>query len=72
MPSFTAASITVLSADGPKTLTVDQTKAAEIAPGWHSLGKFKFNAGDEAAVIFKAGNAKGNVHIDAVQVLAGK
>ena len=67
-----AAPVTVLSADGAKTVIVDQTKAAEIAPGWHSLGKFKFNAGDEAAVTFKTTAAKGNVHIDAVQVVPGK
>lgn len=67
-----AAPVTVLSAEGSKTFTVDQAKAAEIAPGWHSLGKFKFNAGEEAAVTFKTDGSKGNVHIDAVQVLPSK
>ena len=67
-----AAPVTVLTADGKKTLTVDQTKPAEIAPGWHSLGQFKFNAAEEAAVTFKTDGAKGNVHIDAVQVVTGK
>ena len=62
----------MLTADGKKTLTVDQTKPAEIAPGWHSLGQFKFNAAEEAAVTFKTDGAKGNVHIDAVQVVTGK
>lgn len=67
-----AAPVTVLTADGSKSFTVDQTKAGEIAPGFHSLGKFKFNAGEESAVTFRAAGAKGNVHIDAVQVLPGK
>ncbi|CAN5707034.1 FAD-dependent oxidoreductase [soil metagenome] len=67
-----AAPVSVLSAEGSKTLTVDQTKAGEIAPGFHSIGKFKFNAGEEAAVTIKAAGAKGNVHIDAVQVLPAK
>ena len=40
--------------------------------GWHSLGTYQFNAGEEAAVIFRTENAGGNVHLDAVQVLPGK
>ena len=67
-----AAPVSVLSADGEKALSIDQTKPAEIAPGFHSLGQFKFNAGEAAAVTFKTDGAKGNVHIDAVQVLPGK
>lgn len=67
-----SAPVTVLSADGPKTVTVDQTKPAGIEPGFHSLGRFKFNAGDEASVTFKTDGAKGNVHIDAVQIVPVK
>jgi len=67
-----AAPVSVLSADGTKETTVDQSKPAEIKPGFHSLGQFKFNAGEEAAITFKTDGAKGNVHIDAVQVLPGK
>ncbi len=67
-----AAPVSVLSADGSKNITVDQTKAGAIAPGFHSIGKFKFNAGEESAVTIKAAGAKGNVHIDAVQVLPVK
>jgi len=33
---------------------------------------FKLNAGEEEAATFKTDDAKGNVHIDAVQVLPGK
>lgn len=67
-----SAPVTVLSADGEKIVTVNETKPAEIDPGFHSLGKFRFNAGDEASVTFKTDGAKGNVHIDAVQVLPVK
>lgn len=66
------APVTVLSADGEKTVTVDQTKAPKDPQGAYSLGTYKFNAGEEAAVIFRTANAGGNVHLDAVQVLPAK
>jgi hypothetical protein len=46
--------------------------SAGISSGYRSLGTFKFNAGEEAAVIFKTDGAQGNVHIDAVQVVPAK
>lgn len=64
--------VTVLSADGEKTVEVDQTKAPALPQGAYSLGTFKFTAGEEAAVIFRTANAAGNVHLDAVQVLPAK
>jgi len=64
--------ITILSADGEKTITVDQSKPATGKQGAQSLGTFKFNAGEEAAVIFRTEGAKGNVHLDAVQVVPVK
>jgi hypothetical protein len=48
---------------------VDQSKPASGKQGAHSLGTFKFNAGEEAAVIFRTEGAGGNVHLDAVQIL---
>jgi hypothetical protein len=66
------APVSVLSADGEKTVTVNQTKAAPLPQGAYSLGTFKFTAGEEAAVIFRTGGAGGNVHLDAVQVLPAK
>ncbi len=66
------APVSVLSADGEKKFTVDQTKKTKLPKGAHSLGTFKFNAGEEAAVIFRTEGAGGNVHLDAVQVLPGK
>ena len=66
------APVTVLSSDGEKVVTVDQSKPANGKQGAHSLGTFTFNAGEEAAVIFRTEGAGGNVHLDAVQVLPAK
>lgn len=66
------APVSVLSADGEKTVTVNQTKPAPLPQGAYSLGTFKFTAGEESAVIFRTAGAGGNVHLDAVQVLPGK
>lgn len=66
------APVTVLSADGEKKFTIDQSKKADLPKGAHSLGTFKFNAGEEAAVIFRTEGSGGNVHLDCVQVLPGK
>jgi hypothetical protein len=63
------APITVLSADGEKVVIVDQSKPTTGKRGAQSLGKFTFKAGEEATVIFRTDGAKGNVHLDAVQVL---
>ncbi len=66
------APITLLTADGEKTLTVDQTKAPTDPQGAYTLGTYKFTAGEESAVIFRTANASGNVHLDAVQILPAK
>jgi ribulose 1,5-bisphosphate synthetase/thiazole synthase len=65
-----SAPITILTADGTKEVSIDQTQVNKAKHGLQPIGKFKFNAGDEAAVIFRTEGAKGNVHIDAVQVLS--
>jgi ribulose 1,5-bisphosphate synthetase/thiazole synthase len=67
-----AAPISVMSADGEKVITVDQTKPANGMRGAHSLGTFSFTAGEEAAVLFRTEGAGGNIHLDAVQVLPAK
>lgn len=64
-----AASVTVQSAGGEKTLTLDQTKPAQGANGFQSLGKFHFAANQKAAVLFRVAESRGIVHIDAVQVV---
>jgi hypothetical protein len=67
-----AAPIMVLSADGEKMIRVNQSKPASGLQGAQSLGTFKFNAGEEASVIFRTEGAQGNVHLDAVQVVPVK
>ncbi len=66
------APVSILSADGEKVFTVDQTKPAKGKDGAESLGVFHFAAGEESAVIFRAMGAGGNVHLDAVQILPAK
>lgn len=61
--------ITILSADGEKTVQVDQTKPASGQNGAEKLGVFTFNAGEEASVTFRTEGSNGNVHLDAVQVV---
>jgi hypothetical protein len=63
------APVSVLSAEGEKGFTLNQTKQAGSPQGAHSLGVFSFKAGEEAAVIFRTEGSGGNVHLDAVQVL---
>jgi hypothetical protein len=53
--------VSVLSADGEKTVTVNQTKAAPLPQGAYSLGTFKFTAGEESAVIFRTAGEKSPV-----------
>ncbi len=64
-----AAPVSVLSADGEKTFTLNQSKPAALPQGAHSLGTFSFTAGQEAAVIFRTEGSQGNVHLDAVQII---
>jgi len=68
----TATPVSVLGAAGEKAFKVNQTKKAELEQGFHSLGTFSFNAGEEAAVTFRTEGAKGNIHIDCVQILPAK
>ena len=64
-----AAAVTVLSADGEKTIALDQSKAPEGTKGFQSIGTFRFTAGQKAAVLYRVAGARGTVHIDAVQVV---
>ncbi|MEQ1862986.1 MAG: FAD-dependent oxidoreductase [Chthoniobacteraceae bacterium] len=62
------AQVTIESADGAKTVTLNQRKPASLPNGLVSLGTFRFEPGKPAAVTFTTGGADGNVHIDAVQI----
>jgi hypothetical protein len=61
--------LTVHSAEGARTITVNQKKPGPIANLWVSLGVFRFEAGRPGTVEVSADRVDGNVHIDAVQVL---
>lgn len=64
--------VNIQTAEGAKTVTLNQRKPAGLPDGFHSLGVYRFNAGEEASVTFSADGAGGNVHIDVVQVLPAK
>ncbi|HLX60290.1 MAG TPA: FAD-dependent oxidoreductase [Planctomycetota bacterium] len=64
--------VTVESADGSKTVTVNQRKEAPLAGGWVSLGVYRFDAGKPGAITISAEGADGIVHADAVQILNSK
>ncbi len=64
-----SAPVSIMSAEGTKEIIINETEAPGGKYGFKSLGKFKFNVGEEAAVIFRTEGAKGNVHIDAVQLI---
>jgi hypothetical protein len=64
--------VTVFSADGQKTQTVDERKAPALEHGFVSLGIFRFDAGRPGAVVVSDKGTHGHVAIDAVQVLPAK
>ncbi|MCG8603299.1 MAG: FAD-dependent oxidoreductase [Verrucomicrobiales bacterium] len=61
--------VTVVSADGEKSTSVNQQIAPPLDKGFFGLGVYQFTAGKPGEVIFSTEGADGNVHIDAVQVL---
>jgi hypothetical protein len=67
-----AAAVEVVGAERPFTTTLDQTQAPKGENGFHSLGRFKFEAGKESAVLFHSEGARGIVHIDAIQIIEAR
>jgi hypothetical protein len=61
--------VTIETAEGRKTATINQRVTAPLPNGFASLGVFRFEPGQPAAVIVGDGPADGNVHIDVVQLL---
>ncbi len=59
--------VTVNSADGEKSCTVNQKQEALISGVARSLGVFKFEAGKKGSVVVSNAGAKGIVAVDAVQ-----
>ena len=63
------APVTVHSADGDKTIRVNERVAPPLPPTFVSLGVFQFDAGKPGAVEVNCDKADGGVAIDAIQVL---
>ena len=61
--------VTIRSAAGTVTRTVNQQTPPDLPSGFISLGSFDFATGQEASVVIGSQNAGGIVHADAVQVL---
>ena len=59
--------VKVFSADGKKEITLDQRKAPSKSSSLRSLGVFKFDEKQKAAVVISNEGANGYVIIDAVQ-----
>ncbi|MDA8909115.1 FAD-dependent oxidoreductase [bacterium] len=64
--------VTVQSADGEKSFEINQTIAPPLANSFFGLGVFSFEAGTPGVVTVSNEGAKGNVHIDAVQIIPVK
>ncbi len=64
------ARVTVVSADGEKTASVDQRKEPEVDGLWHSLGHFTFAKGTNGYVEISNKGADGVVIADAAQFIA--
>lgn len=58
--------VTVFSADGEKTLTIDQTKPPDIDGQFHSLGQYKFEKDGQSFVIVDNEGTTGIVVADAI------
>ena len=64
--------IKVVSADGEKSVVVNQKVKGTLDNGFVTLGTYSFNPTTEGSVIVLTDDATGNVSIDAVQVLPVK
>jgi hypothetical protein len=64
----TNAAITIESAEGTKSLTINQRNAPPLPQGFVSCGTFQFAPGSPAVVTIGGRATDGNVHADAVQL----
>lgn len=61
--------VTVSSADGEKTVSVNQRKPPSVDKTFEPLGTFRFEAGQPAVVTISNRGADGHVIVDAVQLV---
>jgi hypothetical protein len=64
--------VTVNSADGQKTVTIDEQKEPPLEHGFVSLGVYRFEAGKAGSVVISCKGANGHVAVNAIQVLPAK
>ena len=62
--------VKVQSADGEKSFELNQQVAPPLAKGFYGLGVYKFTADKPGSVVVSTEGAKGNAHIDAVQIIS--
>ena len=65
----TNTSVTIESADGSKTVHVNQRVAGTLPNGFVSLGIYTFDAAKTGSVTISADGADGNVHANAIQLV---
>lgn len=65
----TKAPISIESAEGEKSVTINQREKAALPQGFTSVGTFQFEPGKPAAVTIGGPAADGNLHADAVQLV---
>jgi len=68
----TNAPVSIETADGTRTATLNMRQEPNLEKGFVSLGTFLFAPGKPAAVIVSTAGANGNVHADTVQLLPVK
>jgi hypothetical protein len=61
--------VTITSAEGSKTVQINQRKAPAIDRTWQSLGTYRFEPGDSGAIVVSNEGTDGHVIVDAVQLL---
>ncbi|MEW6303370.1 MAG: FAD-dependent oxidoreductase [Verrucomicrobiota bacterium] len=61
--------VVIRSAEGEKTVRINQKKAPPLEKGFISVGTYRFEAGKPAAVAITNDGVDGNAHADAVQLL---
>jgi hypothetical protein len=66
------APVTVVSAEGERTVAVDMTAPGKAENQFFSLGVFKFEPGKPGAVVVSNKGTTGHVSVDAVQILPAK
>ncbi len=64
-----AVPVTIQSAEGTKTITVDQTQRPALGSGFHPLGTFRFKPGTAGKVLIETKGTKATVIVDGIRLL---